>query len=180
MSTALELLLLAAFFLSYLWKGIYFATAVLMAGSVLVLAATTWRSRRLQPLPLAVTVLVLILGGATLLLRDPLFVQWKFSVVEWLFGLVLLASHLIGRRPLLQRTLGERLSLPDTVWRRLNLMWALFFLFLGCLNVVVIYRFSLTAWVDFKVYGVSALVIAFALLQGFYLSRYLPSEEKGR
>src|SRR5690242_8288911 len=110
MSSLLEFLLLAAFFLSYLWKGIYAATAVIMAGSVLILAASRWRTRKLEPLPLTVPVLAVILGGVTLALHDPVYIKWKFSVVEWLFGLLLLGSQLIGKKPFMRRALEARIQ----------------------------------------------------------------------
>ncbi|MGE5623991.1 MAG: septation protein A [Bacillota bacterium] len=178
MSSLLEFLLLAAFFLSYLWKGIYAATAVIMAGSVLVLAVSWWRTRKIEPLPLTVAVLALILGGVTLVLHDPVYIKWKFSVVEWLFGAALLASPFIGGKPFIRRALESRIQLPDAVWARLNLMWGLFFLFLGTLNVYVLYAFSTETWVRFKVWGVTALLLVFAFLQALYLSRHMPMEDK--
>ena len=177
MSALLEFLLLLAFFLSYLWKGIYFATAVLMAGSVVMLAVSWWRTRRLEPLPLIVTVLALVLGSATLLLHDPAFIKWKFSAVEWLFGLILLGSQFIGGKPFIRRAMESKLTLPDGVWTRLNLMWAGFFLFLGALNVFVIYNFSTAGWVNFKFYGVTGLLLVFAAIQTIYLSRHMPPEK---
>jgi intracellular septation protein len=178
MSSLLEFLLLAAFFLSYLWKGIYAATAVIMVGSVVVLAVSWWKTRRLEPLPLAVAVLALVLGGVTLLLHDPVYIKWKFSAVEWLFGALLLGSQFIGAKPFMRRAMEGRISLPDPVWRRLNLMWALFFLFLGTLNVYVLYSFSTDDWVKFKVWGVTGLLLVFAVLQAVYLGRHLPAEDK--
>ena len=177
MSSLLELLLLAAFFITFKWQGIYAATAVLMAGSVLVLAVSWWRTRKLEPLPLMVTVLALVLGSVTLLLHDPVFIKWKFSIIEWLLGLVLLGSQYVGAKPFVRRALESQFQLPDGVWRRLNFMWAAFFLFLGTLNVFVIYNFSTAAWVDFKFYGVTGLLLLFALAQALYLSRHLPQEK---
>lgn len=178
MSSLLEFLLLAAFFLSYLWKGIYVATAVIMAGSVIVLAASWWRNRKLEPMPLMVAVLALVFGSVTLLLHNPVYIKWKFSVIEWLLGLVLLLSPLLGKKPLIRRALEAKLQLPDPVWFRLNLMWSLFFLFLGTLNVYVIYAFSTDAWVKFKVWGVTGLLIVFAMAQAFYLARHLPEDQR--
>lgn len=178
MSSLLEFLLLAAFFLSYLWKGIYFATGVIMVGSLLVLAVSWRKKGRLEPLPLMVAVLALVLGGVTLLLHDPVYIKWKFTAVEWLFGMVLLGSQFIGKKPLLRRMLEEQLALPDPIWTRLNLMWAGFFLLLGTVNVYVLYHFSTAAWVRFKLFGATGLMLVFVVLQAFYLTKYLPPEEK--
>lgn len=175
MSAALEFLLLAAFFASYLWKGIFFATGVLMAGSVLLLAVSFWRTHKLEPLPLTVTLLALVLGSITLLLHDAVFIKWKFSIVEWLFGVVFLASHFM-QRPLIQRMLGAQIKLPAFVWKRLNLMWAGFFLLLGCVNVYVLYHFDTAGWVKFKVWWSTGAMLVFVVLQAFYMSRHIEAE----
>jgi len=178
MSSLFELLLLVAFYLSYRWEGIYVATAVIMVGSVLILAVSWLRTRKLETLPLFVALLALVLGSVTLLLHDPIYIKWKFSVVEWLFGVLLLGSQFIGKKPLLRRAMEEKIQVPDVVWTRLNLMWGVFFLFLGTLNVYVIYNFSTDEWVKFKLWGVSALLLVFAVAQAIYLGRHLPTEDK--
>lgn len=176
MSSLLEFLLLAAFFGAYVWRGIFFATGVLMAGSVIVLAASYWRTRKLEPMPLAVTVIALVLGGVTLISHDPVFIKWKFSIVEWLFGLVFLGSHFL-QRPLIQRMLEAQITVPGPVWKRLNLMWAGFFLLLGCINVFVIYHFDTATWVKFKVWWSTGAMLAFVILQALYMGRHIQDRE---
>ncbi len=178
MSSVLEILLLVAFFVSYRLEGIYVATGVIMVGSVVVLAASWWKTRKLEPLPLFVAVLALVFGSVTLVLHDPVYIKWKFSIVEWLLGLVLVGSQFIGGKPLLRRAMEEKIQVPDQVWTRLNLMWGVFFLFLGTLNVYVIYNFSTDAWVKFKVWGVSGLTLVFIVLQALYLSRHMPEQQE--
>jgi intracellular septation protein len=176
MSSLLEFLLLAAFFASYLWKGIFFATAVLMVGSVVVLGLSYWHTRKLEPLPLAVTILAVALGGATLLFHDPAFIKWKFSIVEWLFGIVFLATSLMNR-PLIERMLGNQVKLPAATWKRLNLMWAGFFILLGCVNVYVLYQYDTAVWVQFKVWWSTGAMLVFVLLQAFYMSRHMEMDK---
>lgn len=176
MSAVLEFLLLAAFFGSYLWKGIFFATGVLMAGSVLVLAVSWWHSRKLEPLPLAVTVLALVLGSVTLLLHDAVFIKWKFSIVEWLFGVVFLVTQFM-RQPLIERMLGTQIKVPTAVWKRLNLAWAGFFLLLGSVNVYVLYHFDTADWVKFKVWWSTGAMLVFVVLQALYMSRHVEMEK---
>ena len=178
MSSLLELLLLAAFVLSYYWQGIYVATGVLMVGSVVTVAASWLLTRKVKPILLITLVLSLVLGGATLLFRDPTFIKWKFSVVEWLFGAILLGSQYLGKKSFLRVAMEESVKLPEPVWARLNLMWAGFFLFLGTLNVYVIYAYSTDAWVRFKLYGSTGLIAVFAVVQSLYLARHLQTEEK--
>jgi intracellular septation protein len=176
MSSLLEFLLFAAFFGAYRWQGIFFATGVLMAGSIVVLAVSYWRTRKLEPMPLAVTVTALVLGSVTLISHDPVFIKWKFSIVEWLFGLVFLGSHFM-RRPLIQKMLESQIALPSPIWKRLNLMWAGFFLLLGCVNVFVIYHFDTAAWIQFKVWWSTGAMLVFVVLQAFYMSRHIQDQQ---
>ena len=178
MSSLLEILLLAAFFVTYKWQGIYPATAVIMVGSVVAVAASWLMTRKVKPVLLVTMVLALFLGGLTLFFRDPVFLKWKFSIVEWFLGLWILASQFLGKRSFIRLAMEESLKLPDAVWSRLNLMWGGFFLFLGTLNVYVIYNFSTDDWVKFKVWGSTGLLLAFAVAQSIYLARHMPREEK--
>ncbi|HEY3643916.1 MAG TPA: inner membrane-spanning protein YciB [Gammaproteobacteria bacterium] len=178
MSSLLEILLLAAFFLSYLWKGIYVATGVIMVGSVVAVAVSWFRTRKVKPILLITMVLALFLGGLTLFFRDPVFLKWKFSIIEWFLGLWILASQFLGKKSFIRLAMEESVKLPEMVWSRLNLMWGGFFLFLGSLNVYVIYNFSTDEWVKFKVWGSTGLLLAFAVLQSVYLARHMPREEK--
>src|SRR5215469_6430487 len=175
MSSLLEFLLLAAFFLSYLWKGIYVATAVIMMGSVIAVAASWLRTRKVKPILLITMVLALFLGGLTLFLRDPIFLKWKFSIVEWFLGAWILFSQFAGKKSFIRLAMEESLTLPEAVWSRLNFMWGAFFLFLGALNVYVIYSFNTDAWVKFKFWGSTGLVLVFAVAQAVYLSRHMPT-----
>lgn len=172
MSAVLEFLLLAAFFASYLWKGIFFATGVLMAGSVLVLAISWWHSHKFEALPLAVTILALVLGSVTLVFHDAVFIKWKFSIVEWLFGVVFLVTQFM-RQTLIERMLGAQIRVPAGIWRRLNLLWAAFFIVLGSINVYVIYHYDTAAWVNFKVWWSTGATLVFVIAQALYMSRHV-------
>lgn len=178
MSSLLEFLLLAAFFLSYFWKGIYVATGVIMVGSVIAVAVSWLRTRKVKPILLITMVLSLLLGGLTLFFRDPVFLKWKFSIVEWSLGAWILASQFMGKRSFIRLALKESTKLPEPVWSRLDFMWGGFFLFLGSINVYVIYNFSTDDWVKFKVWGSTGLLLAFAIVQAVYLSRHMPQEEE--
>ncbi|HEX4299608.1 MAG TPA: septation protein A [Gammaproteobacteria bacterium] len=178
MSSLLEFLLLAAFFLSYFWKGIYAATAVIMVGSVIVVALSWLLTRKVKPMLLITMLLALSFGGLTLLFRDPVFLKWKFSVIEWSLGCSLLASQWLGKKPFIRLALEENIELPEAIWPRLNLMWALFFLFLGTLNVYIIYAFSTDFWVRFKLFGSIGLTFLFAVAQSAYLSRHMKTKEE--
>ena len=166
-----DLLPVIAFFVAYKVWGIFVATAVLIAG-VLAQTAVSWiRHRKVSPMLLTSAVLVLIFGGLTLWVRDPAFIKWKPSIVNWLFAAAFLVSQYLRGPTIIQRMLGENVTLEPADWRRLNLMWVGFFLVAGALNLYVAYRFDEATWVNFKLFGLMGLTLAFALLQGVWIAR---------
>ena len=150
---------------------IYFATSVLMA-AMLVQCGILWMMRALGGTHLAALVLVLIAGGLTLLLKDPLFIKWKPTVFYWALALAFLASSRIGTRTLVERMFSKAMSLDDEhVWRQLNLAWVGFFTVCGALNLYVAYEFPEEFWVQFKLFGLAlGLPVLFLLAQGIYLA----------
>jgi intracellular septation protein len=166
---------LVAFFVTYSLRGLYAATGVLMVAMVALLAFDWLRLRRIPPLHALSAVLVLLLGSATLLLHNRLFIQWKPTVLFWLVSVGFVASFWIGERTLTQRFLEPALAGRVTVgarqWRRMNLWSALFYLLLGALNLAVAYGASERAWVYFKLFGLALLTFAFVALQLLWLSR---------
>lgn len=165
------------FFAAYKLKGIYVATAVAIAATLLQVSYLWWRQRRVEVMHLVTLGLIVVFGGATLYLHDELFIKWKPTVVNWLFGAAFLVSQFVGGRPLIQRMLAGNLALPQVIWSRLNLSWALFFWALGAVNLFVVYHFDTDFWVNFKLFGMLGLTLAFALLQAAFLARYLPAPE---
>lgn len=74
--------------------------------------------------------------------------------------------------------LKEKLTLPTKVWNQVNLGWSLFFVLLGIVNLYVAFNFSTDAWVNFKLFGATGMMLVFVLLQAMMLSKYMPEEEK--
>jgi intracellular septation protein len=165
---------LLAFLITYYLRGLYAATAVLMAAMVLLLVIDWLRLKRIPPLHALSAVLVLIFGSATLLLHDKQFIQWKPTVFFWLASVAFLASFWIGAQTLTQRLLGtafgERLRLTPALWRILNGWWVVFYALLGGLNLVVAHYFSERTWVLFKVFGLTLLTVVFVSAQVAWLS----------
>jgi intracellular septation protein len=155
-------------------KPIYLATLVAMAASVVQVGYTWIRNRKVENMHVVSLVLIVVFGGATLYLKDPLFIKWKPTVLNWLFGFVFLGSQVFGGRTVIERMLGSQLELPSPVWRRLNMAWTLFFILIGGVNLLVAYNFDEGTWVNFKLFGMLGLTFLFVILQSLYLSRYLP------
>lgn len=166
---------LVAFFVTYSLRGLYAATAVLMVAMLALLAFDWLRQRRIPPLHALSAALVLVLGGATLLLHNRLFIQWKPTVLFWLVSAAFIASFWIGERTLTQRflepALAGRVPVSPQQWRRVNGASAAFYALLGVLNLAVAYGASERAWVYFKLFGLALLTFAFVALQVLWLSR---------
>ena len=160
------------FFIAYKLYDIYVATAVIIVASACQVGWTWFRHRRVERMPLITLALLVLLGGATLILQDEMFVKWKPTVVNWLFGLVFLGSQYIGDKTIIERMLGQAMELPSTVWVRLNLIWTAFFVVMGILNLAVAFNFDTDTWVNFKLFGMLGLTLIFVIAQGFYLARY--------
>lgn len=157
------------FFVAYLYKDIYFATGILMAVMPLVLLLQWVTTRKLNKIYLASTALVLVLGSATLFYRNPTFVYWKPTVLNWAIAAVFLASQWIGEKPIVQRMLGTAAELSARQWVRLNQIWVAFFLLVGGINLYVAYTFSEDFWVKFKLFGMLGLTLLFVIVQSAWL-----------
>ena len=164
------------FFGAYYFYGIYVATAVLIV-SLFALVAVYWlRERRLHKAHMITAIVAAALGGLTLWIRDPAFIQYKPTALYAIFALALLISHVIGDKVLLARLPQKTITLPDAVWRRVNLAWAVFFAGCAVLNLYVAHTFSEKTWVEFKTFGFPAVMFVFLMAHVPFLKRYLPEE----
>ncbi len=125
------------FFIAYKLYGIYPATAVAIGASFLQVAAFWLKNRRFENMHLITLGLIVVLGGATLLLQDKTFFMWKPTAVNWLFAVVFLGSQFIGKRPIVERMMAHAIEAPRQIWRRLNLAWVTFFAAMGAANLYV-------------------------------------------
>ncbi|MGD9599345.1 MAG: septation protein IspZ [Steroidobacteraceae bacterium] len=160
---------LVVFLVAFKLQGLYVATGALMIAMVLMLVADRVLLGRIPTMHWISTALVMLFGAATLLLHDARFIQWKPTVFFWLVSVALLASRWIGDRPLVERllapALGPDAQLPRVIWQRINLLWAAFYVVLGVLNIAVARGASEQAWVNFKVFGLTALTFLFIAAQ---------------
>lgn len=127
------------FFAAYKLEGIYVATGVAILASAILVGWSWIRRRHVETMPLVTLGLLVLFGGLTIALRDPIFVMWKPTIVNWLFGAVFLGSQFIGKQTLIERMMGKAIDLPSTVWTRLNMMWIGFFVVTGLVNLFVVY-----------------------------------------
>ncbi len=166
------------FFVTYYAYDIYVATAVTIAASFLQVGLFWYKFRRFEKMHVITLAIITLMGGLTLILQNEMFIKWKPTVVNWLFGVVFLGSQFIGKRPVVQRMMTHAIELPDSVWMRLNLGWVLFFFAMGAINLYVVYNYDTDTWVNFKLFGMMGLTFAFVILQAFYITRHTKPADK--
>ncbi len=170
MQLFIDYLPILIFFGAYFYQDIYFATTVLIVVMPVVMAVQWLITRELNKIYAASTALVIVLGGATLALRNPLFLYWKPTVLNWAIALVFLGSQFIGKKPIVQRMMESAAELSSDQWQRLNQLWVAFFILVGALNIYVAYSFSEPTWVKFKLFGMLGLTFIFVIIQTIWLA----------
>jgi intracellular septation protein len=161
------------FFVAYKLYDIYAATAVAIAAAFVQTGLYWLKHRKFETMHVVTLGILILFGGLTLALRDPIFIKWKPTVVNWLFAIVFLGSRFIGNRTLVERMMSHAISVPGPIWLKLNWAWTVFFLAIGLLNLYVAYNYSEAVWVNFKLFGMVGLTLAFVFVQAFYLSRFM-------
>ena len=161
----------------YTFDGIFSATAVLMAATVLQVAVNYALTGELEKRLLWLLLAVLVFGGATLAFRNQAFIQWKPTIFNWVLALVFGASQFIGDKNLMQRTLGSQIHLPRQVWTRLNMLWVSNFAIVGALNLVVAYGYSEETWVSYKLYSAIGFTLLLTILTALMITPHLKDEE---
>ena len=178
MKLLFDLIPVLLFFVAYKIWGIYVATAVAIAATVLQIIWTKYRHGKVDTMLWVTFAIVSILGGATLLLHNENFIKLKPTALYWIFSAILLFSNLFFNKNLMRALLHEKIALPVHAWNRLNLVWSLFFAALGFINLYVAYNFSTDSWVNFKLFGFTGLMLVFILAQGVWLAKYVDEKKE--
>ena len=169
------------FFVAYKMYDIFVATGVAIAASVVQLGAFWFMHRRFETMHVVTLCALVVFGGMTIVLRDPVFIKWKTTIVNWIFAAIILYSQVFTKRTVIEALLGSKIHLPEAAWRSMNLNWGVFFTFVGALNIYVAFYFGLDLdearreeiWVNFKVFGVLGLTLAFMVYQMFRIARHI-------
>ena len=161
------------FFVAFKFFGIYTATAVAIIATLVQIAWAKYRHGKVEGALIASGAIIVVFGGATLLLHDESFIKWKPTVLYWLFAIGLFASNAWFGKNLIRSLMEKQIAMPTAIWNKLNLAWAAFFAVLGCINLYVAFNFSTDIWVDFKLFGTMGLMLAFVIVQSLMLNKYM-------
>jgi intracellular septation protein len=152
---------------------ILLATAVAIVASLAQVGWLLARGRRVEPMLWVSVAVIVVFGGATIWLNDETFIKWKPTILYLLFAGALAGGRLLWRRNFVRALLGQQIALPDPVWERLLWVWSGFFALLAAANLFVAYRFSTDTWVNFKLFGLMGLTLAFVVGIGIWLSQHI-------
>jgi len=177
---------LILFFTAAKLYDIYIATGVAIAASAFQVVWYYFRNKRFETMHMVTLGVLVVFGGMTILFHDDTFIKWKPTIVNWIFAVILIGSHWIGSKTVIEHLLSKQIELPDFVWHKLNISWSLFFLVMGAANLYIAfyYRLELSAqertdlWINFKVFGITGMTFIFVIIQALYMAKYIPEDKK--
>jgi intracellular septation protein len=172
-----EIFPIILFFAAFKLFGIYVATAVAIAATVVQISWVWIKHRKVENMQWISLALIVVFGGATMLLRDETFIKWKPTVLYWLFAATLLVSEFAFRKNLIKSMMEKQVSAPDVVWKKLLFGWTGFFAVMGVLNLYVAYNYTTDTWVSFKLFGGIGLMLLFVLGQAILLAPHMKEKE---
>lgn len=148
------------------------ATVVAIAATFLQIVYQKVTGKKIENMQWVGLALIVVFGGATLILQDETFIKWKPSILYWAMGTGFIIAKLFGKNPI-QAMMKGQVEMPEFAWNTLLYSWVAFFTLMGSLNLFVAYSFSTDIWVDFKLFGSLGATLIFIFAQGFYMSRHI-------
>ena len=170
----IDLLPVIIFFVVYKYTDIFYATFSAIIVSIFLAITTYLIKKKIEKMVLINTLLITILGGLTILLKDNTFIMWKPTAIYWLFALVLIASQLLFKKNLMKQMLEKQVTLQDHAWNHISMNVIIFMIGIGILNLYVAFNFEENTWVNFKLFGITFLLFIFMI----YLALYISKENK--
>jgi len=178
MKLLLDFFPIILFFVAFKLGGIYIATGIAIAATVVQIGWFYFKRGKIEPMQWVSLVVIVLFGGATLVAHNEDFIKWKPTVLYWVMGLTLAGGQLFFRKNLLKSLMGSQMQLPDPAWRVANWSWVGFFAVMGALNLWVAFHFDTDTWVNFKLFGGMGLMVVFVVCQGLYLSKHMLPQDR--
>lgn len=167
------------FFVAFKFAGIYVATAVAIAATLVQIGYLYTRHGKVEPMQWISLGVIVLFGGATLISHNDTFIKWKPTALYWIMGGALLVGQLVFKKNLLKSLMGAQMELQDNAWRVMSWSWTGFFAVMGVLNLWVAFHYDLNTWVNFKLFGGLGLMVLFVIGQALFLGKYIKTGEAG-
>jgi len=157
---------------------IMLATIAVIIGSIIQIVWAKIHYKKVDETLWISALLVIVLGGMTLYFQNDAFIKWKPTLLYWIFAAVLIGANLFAKKNIIKSMMGKEISLPETIWNKLNIAWAIFFTGLGALNLYVAFNYSIDTWASFKLFGTMALMFVFIIGQSLAINKHIINEDK--
>ena len=161
---------IAVFFIAYYTSDLLTATAAIMGATAIALILSYGFERKTPMMPLLTAVVIGIFGGLTLWLKDDMFIKMKPTIIQALFGLILLGGLAFGKL-FLKSVMGQMWNMTDTAWRTITVRFSGYFFAMAMINELVWRTQSTDFWVNFKVFGLMGLTFIFIISQMGFIQR---------
>ncbi|MFL2802329.1 MAG: septation protein A [Paracoccaceae bacterium] len=150
---------------------IIFATKIFVPTILIALFIGWLQTKKIAKMPLITAILVVIFGGLTIWLNNPIFIKMKPTLIYLIFALVL-GYGLLKKKSYLKILMGSSIPMSEEGWLLLSKRFVVFFILIALLNEIIWRFFSQDFWVNFKTFGLPILLILFMALQFNLFSKY--------
>lgn len=159
---------------------IMLATMVVIFATLAQIAYVKLRGRKVDSMLWLSFAIITLFGGATIYFHDDTFIKWKPTILYWVLAFALFVAQFGFQKNLMRQAMEHAIKLPDPIWNKVALSWMAFFFFIGLLNLVaafVVFKTDTSAWVSFKLFGLTGIFFVFIVAQTLFLSKYLEEEK---
>ncbi len=152
------------------------ATMIAIIATACQIAYLKMRGRTVDGLLWVSLAVIGVMGGATIYFHNPVFILWKPTILYWILAMILFVGQVFFGNNLMRKVMEEQFKLPDAIWDKLGYVWMVFLCAVGVVNLLaafVVFKEDLSAWINFKLFGITAIFFVFFVAQGLYLSKYM-------
>ncbi|XBC43553.1 MAG: septation protein IspZ [Buchnera aphidicola (Meitanaphis flavogallis)] len=161
------------FFIAYKLYNIFYASIVLIITTVLACILMKIMFNEIEKIDYINCISVLFFGSLTLLFHNSTYIKWKVTIIYLILSLVLFINQIYFKKLLIQKWLEKKITLTNANWKKLNIIWSIFFLSCAGINLYVMHYLSENTWVLFKVFGLTLITLCFILINGIYISFFI-------
>lgn len=166
---------LIVFYVAESYSDIFIATGFLMVACTISFAVSWVMTRKFALLPLLTLAFALIFGGFTLLFEDDSFIKIEVTITNAVLGIFLVVGMFFNKS-LLKLVFGDFADLKEEGWNKITWRMGWFFIAIATLNEIIRRSVETDIWVDFRVFGILGLTLAFLLSQIPMTMRYMAEE----